>query len=643
MPNERNTENVVRGLLQDKAYYSDENTISVEEQKSNVDAIRRMLRAASKDGSGKIGFPEFVITCPDNPDFVIIIECKASTKDHVSAVMKDSDGIAPSPEDADVCTKRVKKHAVDGALHYASFLASSFNVIAIGVSGETKAELKQSVYLVTKGTGEVRPLKTKAHKRVNGIIGWDAFIEHATFDEGVQKLRIDELMEFSRDLHEFMRAHAKLTESEKPLLVSGTLLALKNKPFSASYGEHTPQELQREWLRIVGEEIQKADIPLAKKDNISQAYSGIAVHPELGKPTEAFPKGVLNELITRLKDKVWPFLAIYGDYDVVGQFYGEFLKYTGGDKKALGIVLTPRHITDLFARLANVQKDSRVLDICAGTGGFLIASMHHMLAACETPSERDAVKAEGLVGVEQLPNMFALAASNMILRGDGKANLHQGSCLDSAITKAVLDHKCTVGMLNPPFSQSDENQHELKFVLHMLSALEPGSVGLAIVPMSCAIAPHPLREQLLKEHTLEAVMSLPDELFYPVGTITCAMVFTAKKPHAESGKKSWFGHWKDDGFIKTKHRGRIDAYSRWPAIRANWVEMFRNREVHPGISVLQAVGPTDEWCAEAYMETDYQAISESDFVKAVRDYAVYRLVGLTDATQSEEDALGEGE
>jgi hypothetical protein len=80
-------------------------------------------------------------------------------------------------------------------------------------------------------------------------------------------------------------------------------------------------------------------------------------------------------LIHRLNEKVWPFISVYHDFDVVGQFYGEFLKYTGGDKKALGIVLTPRHVTELFALLANVTTNSRVLDICAGTGGFLISAM----------------------------------------------------------------------------------------------------------------------------------------------------------------------------------------------------------------------------------------------------------------------------
>ena len=122
-------------------------------------------------------------------------------------------------------------------------------------------------------------------------------------------------------------------------------------------------------------------------------------------------------------------------------------------------------------------------------------------------------------------------------------------------------------------------------------------------------------------------MSLPDELFYPVGTIPCIMVFTAGIPHATSNRKSWFGYWKGDGFAKTKHRGRVDHANAWPEIRAVWVDSYRNREVHPGESVLRRVTAADEWCVEAYMETDYSRLTQADFEKVVKDYAVYRLLG----------------
>ncbi|RTQ34343.1 SAM-dependent DNA methyltransferase [Variovorax gossypii] len=641
--NERETENFVRDELRALQYFHPDANIRVEEQKSNIEAVKRLLRTGSKSGAGGFGSPEFIISATDTPDFLMVVECKADTKDHQSghAYMGV---LSPAGDVADIgdYAKRAQRYAVDGVLHYARALSKEFNVIAVAVSGGAKSSKLFSVFLHPKGGDKASPLLSKTGAAIEAFLPWPDLIEHATFDPTVQKVKFDELMAFSRELHEFMRDHAKLTESQKPLLVSGTLIALRNAAFSKAYDAHTPDELQKEWMRVIRGEIEKANIPQGKKDNMAQPYSGIAVHPVLGKASVAYPRGVLHELITRLREKVWPFIEVYRDFDVVGQFYGEFLKYTGGDKKALGIVLTPRHITELFSLIANVDRSSTVIDICAGTSGFLVSAMHQMMRSAQTKAEVERIKKQGLVGVEQQPDMFALAASNMILRGDGKANLYQGSCFDKAITKAIVAHKANVGLLNPPFSQSDADQHELHFVKHMLDCLAPGGTGVAIVPMSCAISPHPLKLDLLKNHTLEAVMSMPDDLFYPVGTVTCIMVFTAHQPHAKSDRKTWFGFWKRDGFVKEKHKGRVDLYNRWSEIRANWIEAYRNREVHVGFSVSKKVGANDEWCAEAYMQTDYSTLDRQHYEENVKRFLVFQLLhGMQPANgaDNEEDAL----
>ena len=610
MANERITENLVRDILRDLKYYDNKDT-QIEEQKSQIEEVKKLLKGASKTGKGGTGAPEFIISTPETPDFLIIFECKAETKFHES----------PNRD-------KPVEYAIDGALHYAKRLSKSYNVIAVAVSGQTKSGLKISNFLHPKGADQPKELTNKSGKSITSIISLEDYIEHGTFDTEVAKKRHNDLMEFSRKLHNFMRDHAKLTESEKPLLVSGILIALKNKAFAKSYDVYKPEDLQKEWMRVIKEEFKKADILHSKEYSVTQPYSSIAVHPNLGKANKRFPQGILYELIRMLNEKVWPFISAYHDFDVVGQFYGEFLKYTGGDKKALGIVLTPRHITELFALLANVKKDSKVLDICAGTGGFLISAMHQMFKQAETVKQKKKIKDEGLIGVENQPQMYALAASNMILRGDGKANLHQGSCFDKAISKEIKKHRCDIGMLNPPYSQSDEGLHELVFVKHMLDCLVKNGTGIAIVPMSCAISPHHLRDELLRHHTLDAVMSMPTELFYPVGTVPCIMIFKAHIPHEQSDRKTWFGYWKDDGFIKTKHKGRIDQYENWPAIRDHWVETYRNRDDIPGECIKQYVTHEDEWCAEAYMETNYSKITKEQFENTVKDYAIFKLLRL---------------
>lgn len=82
--NERITENLVRDSLRRLNYYSEETNIQVEEQKSNIEEIKKLLRSASKTGKGGLGSPEFIVTSIDSPDFVLIIECKALNSDHTS-------------------------------------------------------------------------------------------------------------------------------------------------------------------------------------------------------------------------------------------------------------------------------------------------------------------------------------------------------------------------------------------------------------------------------------------------------------------------------------------------------------------------------------------------------------------------------
>lgn len=630
MANERKTEALVRDKLRALGYNQPDNGITVEEQKSEIAKVKTLLSKASKNAKGNAGYPEFIISNRKDTAFLIVFECKPDVKKH----------------DSPARDKPVE-YAVDGALHYAKHLAKYYTVLAVAVSGATASAMKVSNFLIPAGDTEAKELVNESGVPVTGIISYDDYYRLASFDPDVAKKRHADLLAFSKELHELIWTKAKISEEDKPLLVSGTLIALMNAPFMKTFGALPAEDVQEAWLGAIKKELDKADIPQGKKDTMLQPYSTIAVHPNLGKPdsktAKEYPDGVFKEIISRICENVWPYINVYHDFDVVGQFYGEFLKYTAGDKKALGIVLTPRHAAELFSLIANVGPESKVLDICAGTGGFLISAMQHMLKKAVTEEERTDIKKNRLIGIENNPKMFALAASNMILRGDGKANLHQASCFDDAVIKSIKKLKPNVGMLNPPYAQSksDAELHELYFVKQMLECLEQGSMGIAIVPMSSAIKPNPVREELMKHHTLDAVMSMPQELFYPVGTVTCIMVWIAGKPHAKSGRKTWFGYWREDGFVKTKHKGRIDQNDVWATIRDRWVEMYRNREVHAGESVMQAVSASDEWCAEAYMETDYSVLTEADFQQAVKNYALFKLFGQESRPEQEEAANAE--
>ena len=234
MANERITENLVRDQLREHGYYKD--GVTVEEQISQIEGVKRLLKSAGKKDNGGRGAPEFIISTTAAPDFLIVIECKAASKHHES-VNRDK------PSD----------FAVDGVLHYSSVLSKSFNIVAIAVSGQTASGLKISCFLHARGQ-QAQPLTNKDSVEIKRLIPLDDFIEHASFDPEVTKNRTDDLMAFSRELHDFMRDHAKLTESEKPLLVSGTLIALRNQAFAKSFSEFKPDKLQSRWHEIIKEE-----------------------------------------------------------------------------------------------------------------------------------------------------------------------------------------------------------------------------------------------------------------------------------------------------------------------------------------------------------------------------------------------------
>lgn len=649
MINERITENIVRDILREKNFYDSENQVVIEEQKSQIKRVQNLLKTASKASTGKAGYPEFIISWQVDTDFLVVVECKASTKNHVSPNLD-----------------KPKDYAVDGVLHYAKSLSKQFTVMAIAVSGMTESELKVSNYIYPCGSDSPKVLTNENGMVVDTILSFDDYYRLSSFDPEVEKKRHQDLIAFSKNLHELIWTAAKISEEDKPLLVSGTLIALMYSPFLKTYDAYSSEEMPRKWLEAIKEVLDKAEIPKAKKDTMLQPYANVAAQPNLGKPDskvkKKYPKGVLSEIINEINEYVWPFINIYHNFDVVGQFYGEFLKYTGGDKKALGIVLTPRHITELFCDIANLKKEDTVLDICAGTGGFLISAMQCMLKQAVSEEERNQIKKNRLIGIENSPKMFALAASNMILRGDGKANLYQSSCFEPSLQESIKRPKDytslkrpNVGFLNPPYAQSksDAELHELYFVKEMLDLLEEGGTGIAIIPVSCVISPSAAKSEIVKHHTLEAVMSMPSDLFYPVGTVTCIVVFKAHRPHMskeiinpdtsevitpkKAHKKTWFGYWRDDGFEKTKQLGRIDLYDKWQSIKENWLEQFHNNEVHAGQSVTAYVNDEDEWIAEAYLETDYSKLTSKDFEDVVRDYAIFNLLNsLSSNTHSNE-------
>ena len=203
MGNEAKTENLVRDILREKGYYSNTDII-VEEKISDNPVIDKLLKNASKKGSGA-GYPEFIIRDSQLSGFIIVIECKADILKHAS---KELDHYA--------------EYAVDGAVLYGTYLSKEYDVLAIGVSGETTNEMKVSHYLLIKGTGE------KVQFLGDQIISFSDYRD--AYSKSPEKANQDfkVLAKYFKKLNTLLYAK-KIKEDQRSLLTSGILIALQNK------------------------------------------------------------------------------------------------------------------------------------------------------------------------------------------------------------------------------------------------------------------------------------------------------------------------------------------------------------------------------------------------------------------------------
>ena len=578
---------------------------------SNVDKIEKLLKQAggkpkecrledySQGGRGKAK-PEYVITFDDDIHTIIVVECKNSAKKH--------------------CSKDLNKpsiFSVDGVLYYAKFLKEEYNVIAIAVSGTSTQNMKVDTFYWMCGQNNYTVLE----KSKDIILEPQNYIELIKGNKLQKAYSLDEIRNTAIDMHNALR-EIKVTETHKPIFIAGILIALNDEDFSKSYSALTSYKSVMQNIQNAIENVLKdSDIKNSRINYIKQVFGTLQDNTKFAGIPLGHSKSI-TWYIEQLEMKIKPMMD-YADstVDALGVFYHEFIKYSGGDGSGLGIVLTPQHLTEFMCDLAGVNKNSRVVDICCGSGSFLVTAMSKMFRNAN-PDDVESIRRERLYGVEFDDGLYTLAIANMIIRKDGKSNIYKGDCFNKSITDELKSKNINIGLINPPYSQKDVV--ELEFVEHLLDILTVCGTGVVVVPMSCAIGTKfkEIRERIMKKHTLNAVFSMPDDIFYPTATNVCVMVWTAHMPH-DSTQETFFGYCKNDGFVKRKKLGRIDAFGRWDGIRKEWLKLYRNRDVVDGLSARHCVGYEDEWLCEAYMQTDYSKLTQEDFQQTINDYLSY--------------------
>lgn len=600
-------------------------------QGSNIKEIDEALKSASKKGTGESGFPDFTAKVKD---FLIVIEDKSDLSKHCkldSNSCIDLDNI-----------KSITDYAVNGAIHYAKHLAknTSFKkIIAIGVSGDEKHH-KISPYFINE-IGRVEELKEIEDFIVLNEFNIDEYYTKEILKEYTEEERITEdIIKYASILHEDLRIYGSLIETQKHIVVSGILLALeeiKHKNFSIDNlnGDSNTTDGDKIY-KAVEENLKRANVrPEVKKDKLLAQFSIIKNMPNINEINNNLGKTPLKHYTEFLNKYIHQHMR--SSEDILGRFYSEFMSYSGGDGKNLGIVLTPRHICELFCELADLKPDDVIFDPCCGTGGFLVSAMNNMLSkVSETDKERrQAIKEKQLWGIEENPDMFSIATTNMILRGDGKSNLENKDFLMQNPSDLQKDICATVGMMNPPYSQGSKanpNLYEIAFTEHLLDSLSKNARVIVIIPQSAVTGKtkeeKAIKESILKKHTLEGVITLNKNTFYRVGTNPCIAIFTAGIPHDYKNKICKFINFEDDGFEVQKHKGLIKTIHEKDR-KEHLLKVWRGEtEAETKFCVKTTIEAEDEWLHSFYYFND-EIPKEEDFEKTMADYLTFEFNMIT--------------
>lgn len=600
--------------------------VDYDPQGSDVLELNEALKTASKTGKGGPGYPEYVAVVRD---YVIVIEDKPNLDYHIKL---NNDGVVELSD-----AKAVRDYAVNGAIHYARHIAtkSGFKkVFALGVSGNEKYHRITPYYVDDRGEfKQLDDVESFIWFNKSNIIEY--YTRHVLEEVTDYEKTTKEILKDAAELHEKLRTYGTLKDQDKPLVVSGILLALDEVEYGnfsiASLTGDSMAELRDgdKIMNAIKARLTRSNVgPDAKRDKLLREFAVITDSVRLNEVNVTLGKTPLKYYTEFLYKRVFQAIKYQQtSEDFIGRFYGEFMSYSGGDGQSLGIILTPKHITDLMVDLVDVRPDDIVLDPTCGTGGFLIAAMHKMLQSANSDAQRRSIKKKQLHGYEIQPNMFAIAATNMILRDDGNSNIQAADFLSQLPADVQLQKHATVGLMNPPYSQGkdDPNQYEILFTEHILDSMtEEGRVAV-IIPQSCVTNKTKIereaKQRILKHHTLEGVITCNPNTFYGVGTHACIVIFTAGVPHP-TGHKAKFIDFRQDGYEVRPHIGLMEGDTAKDK-RQHLLDVWKGLlESSSDFCVTSTVLATDEWLHSFYYFND-EIPTDSDFEKAIGDYLTF--------------------
>ncbi len=337
---------------------------------------------------------------------------------------------------------------------------------------------------------------------------------------------------------------------------------------------------------------------------------------------DRFPNETLQRLVNHFSQ--YNFGNTYISSDLLGDAYEYLIKQFAADAgKKGGEFYTPREVEKVIMGILKPHQKDHIYDPTVGSGGFLLEAYDYL----KQKSGEKIAKTLYLYGQEQNLATFAIAKINMFLHGLDSADIRRGDTLANPqfLNQQGNIQTFDIVVANPPYSIKDWEYEAFKtkfgrldgydappdknadyaFVLHIIKSMNQNGRAGIVLPHGVLFrggAEGRIREQILKNDLVEAIVSLPSKLFY--GTGIPAIILILNKNKSKEKKEKILIIDADKDFLEGKNQNSlrpqdiakiIKAYDGYTMIKkyARVIDLFEIAENGYALNIKQYVDSTD--------------------------------------------------
>lgn len=634
----------------------------------NKEIDMALEKAPSKKGGSGKNYPDIkmFIQTKDMKNIPVMIEVKGKKGDLIK-LTKDGN-IENETKDGHPNYNNISKFAVNGAIHYAdailNYTTSYKEVIAIGLNGykdsdsSIKIELKvyylsQDNLMIPKEIDKYSDLSFLYKENINEFLEKIKNLNLTPQEiEEKQKEFENEIEIKLKKLNQTMQDDLKISVGSRVELITGMIMAglgvenrvapLQIEDLKGEIGSKTNDG--QIIINKIESFLEVRSLPEEKKNMIINDLARVFIYSDLWEPINGESK--LKTVYRTVNTEIMPFFTSGKHLDFTGKLFNvlnEWVDVPDSDKN--DVVLTPRYVTDLMAKLTEVNMDSYVWDYTVGSGGFLISAMKLMIKDAEnrikSPNERsqkiNQIKHEQLLGIEKRSDIYLLAVLNMIIMGDGSSNIiHKDSLkeYDGKYEQGSLigkDYPANVLLLNPPYSADGKG---FIFVEKALEKMKNGKAAILIQENAGSGNGLPYTKKILENNTLLASIHMSDIFLGKSSVQTAIYLFEIGKPHNKKQIVK-FINFSDDGYtrqnrkksgldVNLKNTGNaVERYNEVVNIvlyGKKYLKLLKEDNYIEDTISLDG----DDWTFSQHMKIN-TIPTEDDFMIAVRDYLSWKV------------------